>query len=297
MLVSMFAFSVQTSAQVQVADTTQKASLIQHVENWYKDNTNYFSITALMAAESSILPVPSEMVIPPAVYVAMEPESDLSIFWIIFFGTIGALIGASFNYIMAMWLGRMVIYKFADSKVGKLFMLSSEKIQKSEKFFNEHGKTSTFIGRLIPVVDSCVYVSLLGERYYVTHGDFFDSVTMTKRWLALLGDVGYDLLLHVNQWLNTWRKRLHYSSHWSLSKYVKDHVKSSVSFITDFESILSEHAKRHHYHGVICGHIHKAEMRDIDGIRYLNCGDWVESCTAIVETYEGEFRIVRWLGH
>ena len=153
------------------------------------------------------------------------------------------------------------------------------------------------LGDFLEVVDSCEYVSLLGERYYVTHGDFFDSVTMTKRWLALLGDVGYDLLLHVNQWLNMWRKRLHYSSHWSLSKYVKDHVKSSVSFITDFESILSEHAKRHHYHGVICGHIHKAEMRDIDGIRYLNCGDWVESCTAIVETYEGEFRIVRWLGH
>ena len=83
----------------------------------------------------------------------------------------------------------------------------------------------------------------------------------------------------------------------SLSKYVKDHVKSSVSFITDFESILSEHAKRHRYDGVICGHIHKAEIRTIDGIEYLNCGDWVESCTAIVETYEGEFRIIRWLGH
>jgi membrane protein DedA with SNARE-associated domain len=119
---------------------------------WYKDNTNYFSITALMAAESSILPVPSEMVIPPAVYVAMEPGSNLSILLIIIFGTLGAMIGASFNYIMSMWLGRFVVYKFADSKIGKLFMLSSQKIQKAESFFNEHGKTSTFIGRLIPVV-------------------------------------------------------------------------------------------------------------------------------------------------
>jgi len=78
---------------------------------------------------------------------------------------------------------------------------------------------------------------------------------------------------------------------------MKDNVKSSISFITDFEHILSEHAKRHGYDGVICGHIHKAEIRDIEGIAYFNCGDWVESCTAIVETYEGEFKIIRWLGH
>jgi len=127
-------------------------SFLQHVENWYKNNTNYFSITALMACESSILPVPSEMVIPPAVYVALEPDSHLNIFLIIFFGTIGALIGASFNYMMSRWLGRFVIYKFADSKLGKLFLLSSQKVQKAETFFNDHGKTSTFVGRFIPVV-------------------------------------------------------------------------------------------------------------------------------------------------
>lgn len=190
MLVAMFAFSVQTSAQVQVADTTQKASLIQHVENWYKDNTNYFSITALMAAESSILPVPSEMVIPPAVYVAMEPESDLSIFWIIFFGTIGALIGASFNYFMSMWLGRLVIYKFADSKVGKLFMLSSEKIQKSEKFFNEHGKTSTFIGRLIPVVRHLISIPAgLAKMNYPTF--LLYTFLGAGLWNIILAGLGY----------------------------------------------------------------------------------------------------------
>lgn len=130
--------------------------------------------------------------------------------------------------------------------------------------------------------------------YYITgnHDDFLRS------FLPLgLGDMGYDLLLNINQILNWCRKKMRYHRHWSLSKYVKDHVKSSVSFITDFESILSEHAKRHRYDGVICGHIHKAEIRTIDGIEYLNCGDWVESCTAIVETYEGEFRIIRWLGH
>ncbi len=153
------------------------------------------------------------------------------------------------------------------------------------------------LGEHITVMDETEYVSLKNERFYITHGDFFDSVTMTKRWLAILGDMGYDLLLNINQIMNWFRKKLHYQSHWSLSKYVKDNVKSSISFITDFEHILSEHAKRHHFDGVICGHIHKAEMREIEGIKYLNCGDWVESCTAIVETLEGEFRIIRWLGH
>ncbi len=153
------------------------------------------------------------------------------------------------------------------------------------------------LGEHVHIVDEMKYVSLLQERFYITHGDFFDSVTMTKRWLAILGDVGYDILLHVNQVLAWCRKKMRYTSHWSLSKYLKDNVKSSISFITDFEYILSQHAKKHHFDGVICGHIHKAEMRDIDGIKYLNCGDWVESCTAIVETYEGEFKIIRWLGH
>ena len=151
LLISSFALQA-APVEPKPEQATDTLSIIQHVESWYKNNMNYFTITALMAAESSILPVPSEMVIPPAVYVATEPESNLSIFWIIFFGTIGALIGASFNYVMSMWLGRFVVYKFADSKVGKLFMLSSAKIKKAEAFFNDHGKTSTFVGRFIPVI-------------------------------------------------------------------------------------------------------------------------------------------------
>ena len=177
------------------------------------------------------------------------------------------------------------------------------KARKGTNVFYVTGNHDDFLRSFLPlglgenftIADEVEYISLNKERFYVTHGDFFDSVTMTKRWLAVLGDWGYDVLLHVNQVLNWWRKRLHYKSHWSLSKYVKDNVKSSVSFITDFEQILSEHAKRHFYDGVICGHIHKAEIRDIDGIKYLNCGDWVESCSAIVETDEGEFKVIHWL--
>jgi len=144
-------FTIKAASQ-NLPAKADSLSFISHIETWYKNNTNYFSITALMACESSILPVPSEMVIPPAVYVALDPESGLSIFWIIIFGTLGALIGASFNYVMSMWLGRYMIYKFADSKIGKIFLLSSNKIKKAEIYFNEHGKTSTFVGRFIPVI-------------------------------------------------------------------------------------------------------------------------------------------------
>lgn len=156
LLISLIFFSITTVKAVSnnqsITSSADTLSFVQHVETWYKNNTNYFSITALMACESSILPVPSEMVIPPAVYVALDPDSHLNIFLIILFGTIGALIGASFNYMMSMWLGRFVVYKFADSKLGKLFLLSSEKIKKAETFFNDHGKTSTFVGRFIPVI-------------------------------------------------------------------------------------------------------------------------------------------------
>ena len=151
------------------------------------------------------------------------------------------------------------------------------------------------LGDSICITNELEYEALNKKKYYITHGDFFDSITMTKKWLAILGDYGYDLLLHLNVVLNFFRKRLGIKKYWSLSKYVKDNVKSSVSFISDFELVLSNQAKNKGYDGIICGHIHKAEIKDIDKIEYLNCGDWVESCTAIVETFDGEFKIIDWL--
>ena len=151
------------------------------------------------------------------------------------------------------------------------------------------------LGNSLNITNECEYTALNGKRYFITHGDFFDSITMTKKWLAILGDYGYDLLLHLNSLLNFTRKKIGIQKYWSLSKYVKDSVKSSVSFINDFEKVLTNHAQNKGYDGIICGHIHKAEIRDIDKIQYLNCGDWVESCTAIVETFEGEFKIINWV--
>ena len=148
------------------------------------------------------------------------------------------------------------------------------------------------LGERLAIANEAEYTGLNGKRYYVTHGDFFDSVTMTKKWLAVLGDYGYDLLLHLNTVLNFIRRKIGIQRYWSLSKYVKDNVKKSVSFISDFEGVLSDYARHKEYDGIICGHIHKAEIRPIDGIEYLNCGDWVENCTAVVETLEGEWKVI-----
>lgn len=154
-----------------------------------------------------------------------------------------------------------------------------------------------FLGDKLEILNETEYYSLDGKKHYVTHGDFFDSVTMTKKWLAHLGDIGYDLLLNINQIFQFFRRRFGINRYWSLSKYMKDNIKSSVSFITDFETVLADHAKHKGYDGIICGHIHKAEMKMIDGIEYKNSGDWVESCTALVETMEGEWKIIEWLHH
>lgn len=150
------------------------------------------------------------------------------------------------------------------------------------------------LGENLTVLNEADYHGLNGKRYYVTHGDFFDSVTMSKKWLGIAGDIGYGLLLNLNHSLNFIRRKFGINRYWSLSKYLKDNVKQSVSFITDFEGILTNHAKQQGYDGIICGHIHKAEMKEFAGIEYKNSGDWVESCTALVETFDGAWEIIDW---
>ncbi len=141
-------------------------SFVDNVIAWYSAHMNYASIAGLMAIESSFIPFPSEVVIPPAAFVASDPASSLcvsdtyliNIGLIILVGTIGAMVGAIINYLLAMWLGRPIIYKFADSKLGHLCLLSSEKVQKAEDYFNDHGKVSTFVGRLIPAIRQLISI-------------------------------------------------------------------------------------------------------------------------------------------
>ena len=121
----------------------------QSLADWYMQHMNYFTITLLMAIESSFVPLPSEFVIPPAIWQALK-TGELSVYLVVVFATLGAVIGAMFNYLMARWLGRVIVYGFADSKVGKLFLLNQAKVEHAETYFNRHGKSSTFIGRLIP---------------------------------------------------------------------------------------------------------------------------------------------------
>jgi membrane protein DedA with SNARE-associated domain len=122
----------------------------QTLFDWYMANLNYFTVALLMAIESTFLPLPSEIVVPFAAYKA--GQGDLNVFLVVFFGTVGALSGSLINYTLAYYLGRPLVYKFADSKLGRVFLLSKEKIIHAEEYFIRNGKTSTFIGRLVPGV-------------------------------------------------------------------------------------------------------------------------------------------------
>jgi UDP-2,3-diacylglucosamine pyrophosphatase LpxH len=145
----------------------------------------------------------------------------------------------------------------------------------------------------IQVMEECVHTLQDGRQFLVCHGDRYDQVTRYARWLAILGDIGYTMLLRSNGWINWFRKKFGYG-HWSLSRYAKNKVKSIVSFIGDFEHAVARDVKSRGYDGVVCGHIHHAEIKNIDGIVYANDGDWVESCSALVEDIDGNLKIVYW---
>ncbi len=133
-----------------------------------------------------------------------------------------------------------------------------------------------------------------GKRYLLIHGDEFDQVTRHHRWIAVLGDVAYNGLVRINVWLSWMRRRLGIAGYWSLAGYAKRKVKLAVSFVGDFESSVARAVRERGLDGVICGHIHVAAMRKVDGIDYVNCGDWVDSCTAIVEHHDGHLELIEW---
>lgn len=145
----------------------------------------------------------------------------------------------------------------------------------------------------VDVVDEAVHVTADGRRLWVTHGDLYDGVVQYARWLAYLGDTLYEWALRLNRHFNSLRARLGLP-YWSLSQYLKHRVKSAVSFITRFEEALAHEARRRGLDGVICGHIHRPEIRFIDGVLYCNDGDWVESLSALVEHRDGRLELVHW---
>jgi UDP-2,3-diacylglucosamine pyrophosphatase LpxH len=148
----------------------------------------------------------------------------------------------------------------------------------------------------VDVMDEAIHVTADGRRLWITHGDLFDGVIQCARWLAIVGDMAYEFTLKVNRWFNRARAKLGLP-YWSLSKYLKHKVKRAVSFISDFELAVSREARKRGVDGVVCGHIHHAEMREIDGILYCNDGDWVESLTALVEHHDGRLEIIDWSEH
>jgi UDP-2,3-diacylglucosamine pyrophosphatase LpxH len=133
-----------------------------------------------------------------------------------------------------------------------------------------------------------------GRRFLVIHGDEFDQVTRYHRWVAVLGDVSYNVLVRINAWLSIARRRLGLSGYWSLAGYAKSKIKTAVSFVFDFEDSVIHAVRGRGLDGVVCGHIHSAVIRQADQVCYINCGDWVDNCTAIVEDFDGKIALVRW---
>lgn len=145
----------------------------------------------------------------------------------------------------------------------------------------------------VVVARDAIHQTADGLRWLVMHGDEFDGVVQQARWLALLGDWSYRFILALNTGYNRVRRRLGFG-YWSLSAFLKGKVKNALQFVEDFEQAVAAEAGRRGVDGVICGHVHKAEMRHIDGVRYVNDGDWVESCTALVEHADGRLEILEW---
>jgi UDP-2,3-diacylglucosamine pyrophosphatase LpxH len=145
----------------------------------------------------------------------------------------------------------------------------------------------------VEIARAAVHVTADGRRLLVLHGDEFDAIMLAHRWLAFVGDWMYEALLHANRWVNAVRSRLGLP-YWSLSKVAKHKVKNAVEFISSYEEVVARAAAERDLDGVVCGHIHTAEMRDLGGVTYYNDGDWVESCTALVEHFDGRMEVLHW---
>ncbi len=145
----------------------------------------------------------------------------------------------------------------------------------------------------IKMINRVIHQSVLNKKYLVVHGDAWDGVMRYAKWLSKLGAIAYEMLLKLNVVINFFR-RLRGKGQWSLAKFLKYKVKNAVKYIGEYEKTITEYGKKKKFDGIICGHIHHAQNENYDGVNYLNCGDWVESCTALVENFDGTFEIIYW---
>ncbi len=159
-----------------------------------------------------------------------------------------------------------------------------------DELFRDH--TGFVLGGVVNASDT-IHTTADGRRFLVIHGDEFDQIVKHSRWVAKLGSDIYDFLLWANRWVNYLRRKFGFS-YWSLAAYLKHKVKNAVNFISQFEQALAYEARRRRVNGVICGHIHRATIEQINGVLYCNDGDWVESCTALVERHDGRLAIIHW---
>lgn len=183
--------SLSTTAQTSnKVEQTEEKTAIEQVTSWYMDNMNYGTVTLLMAVESSFIPFPSEVVVPPAAYKALEEDSDMNIVLVVVFATLGAICGALVNYSLALWLGRPIIYKFVETRFGKMCLLSKEKVEKAEKYFDKHGKSSTFIGRLVPGIRQLISIPAGLAKMNLISFTCFTALGAVI-WNIILAVIGY----------------------------------------------------------------------------------------------------------
>ena len=195
-LVAITLFATAAFADTAVADTVSQAApaaksgIYTQIIDWYNAHLNYWSIALLMAIESSFIPFPSELVVPPAAYKALQPDSGLSIVLIVTAASVGALVGAYINYFLAKFLGRPIIYKFADSRLGHFLLLDAGKVQKAEDYFREHGAISTFVGRLITVIRQLISIPAGIANMKLVPFTLYTFLGATV-WNCVLAGLGY----------------------------------------------------------------------------------------------------------
>jgi len=186
---------------------------------------------------------------------------------------------------------RQILRKSEKDQTNVMYIVGNH-----DEFLREYLEEHTFQMGNIRIANEAYYETAAGKKLWIIHGDAYDGITRHHKWVALAGDVAYNFLLWSNRWFNQIRRFLKLP-YWSLSQAIKHKVKKAVSYIFEFEKTVAREAVKRRVDGVVCGHIHHAEKKTINGIDYFNCGDWVESCTAVIEDMQGNMEILNWINN